>query len=334
MKLKRILASRRLHVLLGIAVSAGLLIYVASTVKWGEVLFHLRHAHLWVLIPALAVFGVHYALRAYRWRFLLPPEKPAEFGALFDALMVGNFATYVLPLRAGEFVRPFLLSRYSSFSFSSCFVSVVVERFFDLSMVLAAFAVVVRYIPGLPDWTHQGVIALSTLALGIFVFMLTSALAPRLITRLIEYLSGFLPAAIRPGVHRFLTDFMRGAQVLHNPLNLTRIVLLSLLVWGSCFVLFYVFCLFFDIPPSIWIAVTVTVIIALAVAAPSAPGFLGVYQTACLAGFQLFGISAELAVAYSILTHALHFALFMSYGSFALFRRNLRLADLTQRSTS
>ena len=66
---------------------------------------------------------------------------------LFDAFMVGVFATFLLPFRAGEFVRPYYLKRYSHYSFLTCFVSVVVERFFDLATVLLGFAVMLVYVP-------------------------------------------------------------------------------------------------------------------------------------------------------------------------------------------
>lgn len=326
--IKAILASRVFHSALGMAVSGILIGVLVYALDWPEVWRHLKSAHLWVLIPSLLLLWCHYWLRAWRWKYLLPPTDTVQWQRMFDSIMVGNFATYILPLRAGEFVRPYLLTRYSPHSFSTCFISVVVERFFDLSIVLLSFAVMVVYVPGVPDWVNKGALLLSVLALGILVFISLGALFPAQIERLLTVLLKPFPAKLSGFVQRFARDLLRGALVLRSFSNIVRITALSLAVWGSCYLLFYLFFFFFDIPPSLWMAVAIAVIVALAVAAPSAPGFIGIYQAGCIAGFQLFGVSEELAGAYSILTHALQFVLFILYGIYFLLSSGLSFKEL------
>ena len=47
----------------------------------------------------------------------------------------------------------------------------------------------------------------------------------------------------------------------------------------------------------------ITVIIALGVMLPAAPGFIGTYHVACKIGLVCFGVSKEDALSYSILLH-------------------------------
>jgi hypothetical protein len=69
--------------------------------------------------------------------------------------------------------------------------------------------------------------------------------------------------------------------------------------------------------------------IALAVAAPSAPGFIGTFQAGCLVALTVIsGYSREFAMAYSVVTHVLQMTLVLGAGFVVLHLRGLRLAQL------
>jgi len=328
-KIKKLLGSRRFHALFGMAISVILIIVIIFSVEWSAVLLHLGRIHLWAFIPVTAVLLLGFAIRTVRWRYLLPPGERVSFKRLFDAIMVGVFATYVLPLRAGEFVRPFYLSRYSRYGFATGFVSVVVERFFDLAMVLGAFGVMIFYVPTLPDWVGKGAQIFFIMALAILVLLVLGAFLPAQLRRCYAFLGGFLPGNLRSFGQKLLDECLDGVVVLKSGSNLFKVVGLSLLLWLECFFTHWVFFFFFGIyNADPWLAVALAVIIALAVAAPSAPAFIGVYQVACLAGFALFGLDKELGLAFSIVTHVYQYLLVVVYGFYVLLRDNLRLSDL------
>jgi len=329
MSLSALLRSRTAHAVLGCVVSAALIIWLCVAIEWQEVWRALGAAHYIVFLPAGAVMVVHYLLRAWRWRYLLPAgAPPPRLLTLLDAIMVGSFATYILPLRAGEFIRPLLLTRHTNCSFPSAFVSVVIERFFDLAFVLLSFALIVPLVPGLPAWSHQGALVLSGLAGAILIFMIAGSVAPGPLARLNRSVTALFPPALGRPLCRFADELLEGTRVIRHVRRLMMIVVLTTLVWLSCYLLFGVFLYLFDVPATAVLSVTIGVIIALAVAAPSAPGFLGVYQVACIAAFSLFGLPEETAVAYSLVTHAFQYLLFVGWGVVYLTRHNLRLAEL------
>jgi len=317
-----------LKIIFSILVSAGLLIWIGLTVSWKEVGSELAAVNYWVFLPASLILFGHFILRSWRWKLLLGNSSELTLKKLFDAIMIGNFASYILPLRAGEFVRPFMLARQTSYSFSSCFVSVVIERFFDLCLVLLTFIFLVFFFEGMPAWAHTGAMVLSLVAFGILVFIVSAALLPELLKRLLEPLMRLLPAKLELPIRNFVLDFLAGALVLKNPLTLCKIMALSLIVWLSCYLLFYVFLFLVDTEATLFIGTTIAVVVALAVAAPSAPGFVGVYQTACIGAFALFGLDSETAVAYSLVTHFYQYVIFIAYGVYILLSQNLSLKDL------
>ena len=332
-KVKKILKSKLFHGLLGVAISLGLIIWMYFIIDWSSVGNQISNANYWVLFPATLLLAFHYFIRAYRWRFLLPEGHKVSIKTSFDALGVGNLATNVLPLRAGEFIRPGFLCLQSNYAFSTCFVSVVIERFFDLSVVLLCFGVMVFYIPDIPGWAHHGAFLLTGVAFGILLFMICGALIPEKLLSISDFFVRFFPAFLREKIRIFLKDFLLGATVLRGKWVLLVVSALSFAVWFTGFIFLYAFFFLFHLDASFWVACSVTIIIALAVAAPSAPGFIGVYQTACIAAFALFGVNKEIAVAYAIITHAFQYIIFVVYGMVVLVQSDLRLRDIRRASS-
>ncbi|MCI5066452.1 flippase-like domain-containing protein [bacterium] len=329
---RRLIASRKFHSALGISVSVLLLFWVFSEIDIAAVQEPLLEAHYWVLLPALAVFLLHFVLRACRWQYLLPNGEHTTLRHRFDAVMVGNFANFVLPLRAGEFVRPYLLSKLSPISFAEGFASIIIERFFDLTAAIVTFALLLPYLPTTPDWVSTSAWALGVVASLILLFILSVVFAPRQILALFDLCFARSERPLIGKARGFVEDFVASARVLAEPKRLILVTVLTALVWGSNYLLFTVFLYLLDLEQSGLLGTTLAVIIALAVAAPSAPGFIGVYQTACLAGFALFQMSEENAFVYSVITHIFQYILFIGLGFFALSRAGLHLGELRKRS--
>src|SRR5690348_13929112 len=110
-----------LGVLFGFAVSALILCFLLSRLEW-ELFVTELHRLSWIyLVPLFALFVLSYWIRAVRWQYLLPTGLGLSTFTLFSSVNLGAFATTLLPLRAGEFVRPWALSRSRRVSFSTGF---------------------------------------------------------------------------------------------------------------------------------------------------------------------------------------------------------------------
>lgn len=296
---------------IGFLVSLGLVIWLYFSVNWEKVWVHFQSINYWILIPVFIVLVLHFYIRAWRWRFLLPKtEAPPSLNVLFDCLMMGNTANYVLPLRAGEFIRPYLLTNFTKYTFPTAFSSVVVERFFDLAFVLLTFAYVGTQVEGLPDLSKKGALAFGVLAGAILIFIIVGSFLPKLVLTIAEKCTSFLPRGISSKIIKLLEDFLISAKVVSNISNLLIIIALSAAVWFACFFVTYLGLYMFPGEFTLLMALTITVVVALSVAAPSAPGFIGVYQAGCIASFSIFGLSSEMAFTYSIVTHVLNYVLF------------------------
>jgi hypothetical protein len=221
-----------------------------------------------------------------------------------------------------------MLSRQSPYPFSVTFASVVIERFFDLSMVLISFGLVLPHIPGVPPWVEHGAYILTGLAGALLVFLIIGGLCPEPLFRLAQRMLRPFPEKMTQPLLRFIGGLIEATAVLKSPARLGAIVALTVLVWLSSYLLSWAYLWLFAVSGSISFAVAIGVITALAVAAPSAPGFIGVYQTACLAAFALFAYAEETAMAYSLVSHAHQYVVFVAYGLWVMFKYNLSFREL------
>ncbi len=327
--------SKTLSSLFGLLVSAAVIVWLYYSINWSEVGTQLANSHYTLLLPISLLLVGHFVLRAMRWRWLLPGNEAIPTRQLFDSIMVGTFANFILPLRAGEFIRPLLLTQNSGHSFSTGLVSVVIERFFDLSAVLLSFAIMTYFVPQVPDLVHQGAAALTVLAIALLAFMLIGTMLPKAAERLVDFFIDLLPGKLREPLKKFSHDFIEGAAVLSQQGRMVKVLFLSALIWITNYLIMWAYLFVYDAPASphahsLWLAVTVGVVLALAVAAPSAPGFIGVYQAGCIAGFALLGIDKEPATAFAIITHVYQYVFFCAYGVYFMISKEVSFGDLTQ----
>lgn len=321
---------RVIQILVGCGVSASMLYIAFRDVDVARLKESFLQISVWPILPFVAIFLAHFYFRSLRWRFLLPQtqgEVPS-LRKLFDSIILGNLASFLLPFRLGEFIRPLVLCRWTEYSFASAFISVIMERFFDLSAVLISFFALVHMLPDLPSWLHLAAYSLGSMAVVLLVFLVGGCLAPTLISKLVGVCASILPPTMEKFVAHFTNDLLKGAAVIKTPKRLAAVIALTGGVWVTTFLQFYALLFIFDFDHSLLLSVTLGVFVALAVALPSAPGFVGVFQFGCVAATSLFAYPSAAAQVYSLVVHALTFVMLIVIGFWLLSVHNLNLFEL------
>src|SRR6185436_12175279 len=109
--------------------------------NWQEVRQAVSHANPYLLALAALAISLAYFFRAARWGALLAPLSPAGLRDLFIATTVGFGAVFLLG-RTGEVVRPVVLPmRDPKIRPAASFVTIMVERIYDMIAVVVLFAV-------------------------------------------------------------------------------------------------------------------------------------------------------------------------------------------------
>jgi hypothetical protein len=107
---------------------------------WGEI-GHMQWA--WVGMAVMCDIGV-YLLHGWRWKLMLRPIARVPYLQTLEAIYVGLFTNEVLPLRAGELIRCFLLSKSTELPLSVTFASALIERLFDGVWLITFFLFCLR----------------------------------------------------------------------------------------------------------------------------------------------------------------------------------------------
>src|ERR687892_1589157 len=126
----------RVRTILIFALTLGLLGFFFRNADMGGVWAETRRANGGLLVAAVIATLATYLLRAFRWQYLLAPIGPTHFATAFRTTVIGFAASFLLPARAGEVIRPYLLARREGLKASAAFATIILERLLDLVTVL------------------------------------------------------------------------------------------------------------------------------------------------------------------------------------------------------
>ena len=297
---------------------------------WAET----RRADGGLLLLALVVTGVTYAARAWRWQSLLAPIGPTRFVNAFTTTVIGFSASFLLPARAGEVIRPYLLAKRENMNPSSAFATVVLERLLDLVTVLLLFAGFVftvgpGVISGDPAQLARVKVGGAMAALAAVVGMtVLFALAghPERLGRAALRVERILPARLARIVAKFVETFAQGLAVLRDPARLATALAMSLPMWMSIAAGIWFASRAFHITYPYPASFLVMTILVVGVAAPT-PGAIGGFHAAYIfAVTAFFGVDADRAAAAALVLHAISFVPVTLLGIVFMMREGLTLA--------
>ena len=320
-----------LRLSLGIAVSVACLYFATRGTDWSSVGTVLAGARFgWVLATVVVSLLTIY-IRAQRWRVLLRPVGDVPLGAALSATAIGFGASSVLPFRIGEFVRPAFLARRAGISMSAALSSVVLERLFDMLLVIGCFLAVSIAYPEVPDWLRRGAYVVAPLAVSGFVVLLVMQRKRGAAERFIDGALGFLPSRLATGLKPVATSFLGGLDGLADLRTVGLVLAYSIYLWAVIALTFLFSFLALDIDiPLLAGSLTTVVIVAAAVFLPQAPGFVGTWQAGCVAALWIFHQPKDVGVGYSLLTWVVQMAVNIGAAGYYLVREQTSLGELVR----
>jgi uncharacterized protein (TIRG00374 family) len=247
----------------------------------------------------------HNVFRVWRWRALLAPvRRDLAFRPMFDAVILGYLASWTLPGRLGELVRPALLAGRAGLPLGPCVGSVLADRMLDGVAVIAIFALAVAVTPLAPGAAdHAGVLrdaSLVVIALvGVPLVALLVASVAR--SRLDAMLAGRKGALV--WVVRSALAFARGTEALARPSLLARALLYTVGAWAMIVAATWAGIRASGVNVSPGAVGVLLPLLVLGIALPT-PGGAGSYHLAMKVGLvRFFEVSEPAAVAAGLLVH-------------------------------
>ena len=327
---------------IGIAISVALLYWTLKDVRPAELWEVLRHSNIgWWALAVIAATSI-FALRAIRWRLILDPVAPGiPLGMLWRSIAIGMMVNNIVPARAGEFARAYALTRETPrVGFAASFASLAVDRVFDAVVLLlllilgmfelpAAHETVVAGQP-LSNWVGWGTIVMVALLAGLYLIVVF----PGRIIGLYEAFSRRVAPRFEARGRDALLAFAAGLSVLRNPRRFGLVLFWTVLHWMVNALAFWLGFKAVGLDVSLLGAFVVQGLLAIGVAAPSSPGFFGVFEAIARVSLAMYGVPEDQAVAWGFGYHILTFIPITLIGLVYFARLDLRFGDIASGSGS
>ena len=253
---------------------------------WGEI----RRMHWGWVSLAIGSDVFVYLLQSWRWGYILRPVERVSPWTLVRSIYVGLFANEVLPLRAGELIRCFLITRWSNVPLSGSFASALIERIFD-GVWLMALVFVPLQIADLPHYLQRAgyvlgiIIVIASLVLGFGMYAKRQSIDlffgfsfPAWFNTLVEDLH-----LIGHSRYLYYSFFISGAYLLAQVIPIYAVIR----AYGL------------DLDSEIVTAFALMVLLRLSSVVPQAPGNLGLFQGVAFTTLKLFGVYGAQAKRFS-----------------------------------
>ena len=305
----------KLRTLVVTGVSLGLLWWFLRHANLTDVWDQVRRADPLSLLLGLSFVASTYWARAVRWHHMLTPIGPTRFRTTFRTTVIGFAALGILPARAGDVLRPYLLARQEGLSVTATMATIVIERVLDLMAVLLLLAV---YVFGFADGNTMSAGALRSIEVSaavaagvasmLMLLLWTLASHPERIGVLTLSATRVLPAAIGRRLASMASRFSSGLVVTRRPREFVLAALWSLPIWLLHAAEVWAVTRAFDMTLPLPGAFLLQTLLVIGVAVPT-PGGVGSFHEAYRFGMTaFFGAANASAVAAAIVLHALSFA--------------------------
>jgi len=306
--------SRVLIALGGLAISAFFLWLAIRDTDADAVRAALTDADIELVLLASVTFMVGYLVQAARWRKIAATPH-VGIRRFYEMVLGGLACNNVLPIRIGEVLRAGWLSREAPMPGGRALGSVALDRVCDVITLVLFLVVGLQAVPT-PDWLRRLVIGA-----GILLVVIAAGLVfARMYTR-----SKDRDRRERGRVRRIVRDTI---DFLGEPIGRHRAAVwlaLSVAAWSIGAVAVYLVARSVGVSLEPLEAVFVASALALGVAIPSSPGYIGTYQWIGVAALGLLDVPPSQALAFAILMHASWFVPSTLAGGAILGWRALRM---------
>lgn len=300
-------------------VLAAILLYLAFRgVAWDELLATLQRANVIKLLLAIGVLTISLFLRGVRWGVLLSAEKRIPSLTMYWATCVGYLGNALLPARAGEVMRTVAIGSAANMRKSYVFATAMTERILDAVTLVLISLFALTTLDNLPDWLMTAAQVMGVLGL---ISVAVLFVAPRLEGFLKKILHALpFPETWRERLSSVLEHMLLGMRAFQHGGRALLFALLTILVWLMDAVIAILIAQALGLNLSLAQSLLLLAALGLSSAAPSTPGYVGIYQFVAVTVLPPFGFSQSEALAYIILFQGISYITIVSWGFLGLWQ--------------
>ncbi len=296
---------------LGVAISLGFMYLVVRNLNLSSFWETIKTADYFWIIPGVAIYFLAVWARAWRWHYLLRPVKSISTQKMFPIVCIGYMGNNIYPARAGEVLRAVILKRHEGVPISASLATIIIERVFDGVVMLGFVFVNLPELARLTGSSSGFVGSIQTVALlgtaafaGALLVFLLAAMFPEPTEKLVAWFADRLvPARYRPSILGVTNKFLGGLESLRSPADALMVFVTSVVIWLLETGKYWMVMQAFHFEVSFFTLMLMNGIVNLATTIPSAPGYVGTFDTPGIAVLQAYGVDKAVATGYTLVLH-------------------------------
>jgi len=335
---------RSLRVWFGIVITLLFLALFLRQTDFGEIWDAFADANYAIAFASLPVYFIGIWVRTIRWQYLLRPVKRLSVWRLYPVVIVGLMANNLIPARAGELVRAYILGERERVSKAASLGTIAVDRLFD-GLTLIPMMVIVAALVGSDENFPLVVVDYDLSLFGLAVVMAVLFGAALLVLfvlafsatwreRADRFVLALTPRRFRPSVEGLAHSFFDGLHSLRSPLDLAIAWVMSTISWVLEATMYYMVGLAFDIDAGFHYYLLVTAAANLAISVLASQGGIGPFELVTKQTLLSAGVADSPAKAYAIGLHALVLLPVIVVGLYLLGTMGMSLGEMFRRSTA
>jgi hypothetical protein len=274
----------------------------------------------------LLTLAVTHLFRTLRWEYLLRALGTSlPFKRLLPISSVGFMAILALPVRLGEFVRPYLVARERKVSMGTMVGAVAVERIVDGLLISVLFFG--AYLASAGDLFSPQLRAAAWLSLcgfvGLTLFLVAAqiwtdrAIAIALRLTLITWLA---PSRAKQAGEK-IRALISGFRALADRRNFSIFLVQSIIYWSSIGLGMWFLARHMNLPISLGAALVIMSFTGVVLSLPNSPGLVGQFHAAIKMGLSAYvpvAVVNSNGMAYAIVLHGLQTLWYIGIGLLSL----------------
>lgn len=322
--------NKKILFILGFVLSIIILLLIFPRINYTQLITSLRNIQIQWLLVSLSLLIIGLLIRSYRWQYIAA-RGTIPLLPFIEAYIVGYCGNLLLPARSGELLKIVVIRSFARINSGTAVSSVIFDRICD-GIAVALFLGAVLVLKGSSLSIPIGIHIMSLLfvggGIGICLFILYGDRSEKYSDRLLLY----LPDAIRDKIHNLFHQARETSLRLKDIRAVVTVLTLSVVVAFidalGYMAIFYGFG--WNLP--LLAAVLLMIFISAASVLPSAPGYFGIYQIACIFSLSQFGIDNTDAIACSLIIHLLLYLLYLPSLLILSFRRGINIIQVWKKT--
>ena len=300
---------------IGVLISISILSVMLWRMDWQVFTEAFQGVRVSWLVVAFLLALMGQAVRALRWN-IVSGRSLSQYSHFWRSVAIGQICNYIYPLRAGDILRIISLRKFADVPLGLAATSAVVDRVNDGFLLIVCLLIVLSL-------HGTGVIGTAGIAsiIGSFGLMILCAMVFVVWGRrgrgMVERISRRFSTEWASRINESYHNMLEVSGAFRRSRRVVGMIIVNILVVAADVGVVATMLMTMGWGLPLMAAFTIIVFLWAGSALPSAPGFIGIFQIACVLALGLYGMDESSAFAFSVLLHLLSLFSAVAQGSFA-----------------